>query len=145
MEVRNTLSHVSHRMLQRSETIFSLNGKNLMFSFSGPAEPKNYVPDSPSTVKKNLFKEDSSPISESDEDDSTASYVSKVTTKKVFKFRDISKVGSTSTKKNDSPTSSPILLPSPTASTIIISSDEELENSMIALEERISLEMSSSD
>ena len=44
--------------------------------------------------------------------------------------------------ENSSPTSSPIMLPSPDP-VLIISSDEELEHSMIEEEKRISLEMDS--
>ena len=100
--------------------------------------------DSPEKAKKTLFPEDDSPISDSDENESTATYAKKVTTKRKFKFRNFSPTPKPSTS-NTSPSSSPILLPSPNVSTIIISSDEELETSMIALEQQISLEMSSSD
>ena len=55
-----------------------------------------------------------------------------------FKFRKIMK----NEPENSSPTSSPIMLPSPDP-VLTISSDEELEHSMIEEEKRISLEMDS--
>ena len=116
--------------------------KNLFSFTKGPVTPAKYVPDSPQRVKKTLFPKDDSPISDTDEEDSTARYAAKVTTQSPFKFRKFTKNCNKSTSDVNS---SPIQLPSPNASTIIISSDEELENSMLALEEQISLEMSSSD
>ena len=88
-------------------------------------------------MKRNLFEDDTDTISESDEDDSTLEYASKVTTKrqKCFKFRKFPSKSSESSQGS---------LPSlQTSSPIIISSDEELEKSMIELENKISLEMES--
>ena len=97
-------------------------------------------------VQKTLFPEDNSSFSQSEEEESTGTYAAKVTTKTVFKFRKLGKHDK-QVPKQVSPSSSPINLPSPSASasTIVISSDEELERSMIALEQQISLEMNDSD
>ena len=108
---------------------------------SGPKEPKNFVACTPDKemgkVKRSLFQEDTSPISESsDEGDSTLSYAKKITTKK-FTFRKFQHKKA----KIDSPTSSPLHWPEP----VVISSDEELEKSMIEEERKVSLEMSDTD
>ena len=98
------------------------------------------VPDSPEKVekvKKSLFSDDTDVISESDEGDSTLQYASKVTTKKAKKF----KFKTFSEKKVDN---SPGSLPSiPRGSPIIISSDEDLEKSMVEMEMQVSLETES--
>ena len=92
--------------------------------------PKNYAPNTPlkEQAKKKLFREVDSPISESDDDNTT----SETKQKKIFKFRKLD------VKEEKSPSSSPLPWP-PTP--IVISSDEELERSMCELEEKISLEM----
>ena len=93
------------------------------------------------------FPEDTSPIedSEPEEGESTKSFADKLCQKlpvhpsvKPFKFQ---KFLPQNTPKS-SPSSSPIPLPSPDP-ILIISSDEELENSMVKLEEAVSLEMDS--
>ena len=111
---------------------------------SGPREPLYHIKATPdnSPVSSNsteIFPEDTSFIEES-EDESTLMGNKMSPTNNFpapFKFREFNK------KKDDnvSPTSSPIPLPSPDP-ILIISSDEELEMSMVNLEERISLEMS---
>ena len=124
-------------------TFFYLIGriKNL-FLLTGPMTPKHYVPDSPKK-KQSFFPEDTSPLSESDfeDGDSTFTYAAKVTTKKhrKFTFRNFP-VKTTDDKKETSPSSSPLNWPTP-PSPIIISSDEDLECSMVELERQVSLEM----
>ena len=95
--------------------------------------PVNYAPETPpKKQKKELFPEDVSPVTESDEN--TSMVALPITKPRVFKFRDFNK----EKKDNvDSPSSSPLPWPSP----ILISSDEELEKSMCELEGKISLEM----
>ena len=108
---------------------------------SGPKTPKFFVPDSPdmtpSRVRKSLFTADTSPVSEvsesSDEGDSMLTFAKKVTTKK-FTFK---KFG----QKKKTCTCPQIHWPEP----VVISSDEELEKSMIEVEKKVSLEMSDSD
>ena len=110
-------------------------------AISGPRIPRNFVPDSPESAStsqssKELFPEDKSSVSDSSEGDSTLEYASNVTTKrKKFVFKNFNK----KVKKQESPSSSPIHWPEE----IIISSDEELEKSMVEMEKKISLEMSS--
>ena len=104
--------------------------------------PKHFIKETPKKLqraKKSLFNEDTGPVSDSDEGDSTLSYASKVTNKKpkVFKFR---KFSPRKKDENNSPGSLPSL---PSGSPIVISSDEELERSIIELERSISLEMES--
>ena len=91
-----------------------------------------------SVLSTEIFSECSD--SEPEEGDSTQSYAEKVTTKtplkrmpalRPFKFRKLD-----TPPRFDSPTSSPIPLPS-TSGEFVISSDEELENSMVKLEEEI--------
>ena len=94
-----------------------------------------------------------SPISESEPEDgdTTELYARKVTTKPVpqkpsmqqFKFKKFPI--SETNKDENSPKSSPVLLATPRSSpdVYIISSDEELEKSMVQLDETISLEMDS--
>ena len=117
----------------------------------GPREPVHHVPTTPekspsSSNSTEIFLEDNSSISESDHDDETPTTWKKMKTLhqsprpplQPFKFRKIMK----NEPANSSPTSSPIMLPSPDP-ILIISSDEELEHSMIEEEKRISLEMDS--
>ena len=92
----------------------------MMFIFVGPVELKIYVPHTP-PKKKEIFLDDTSPISESDvENDSSISYVSNVTTK-TKKFKNLC---SKCDKDNLSPSSSPLHWP---PSPILISSDGELK------------------
>ena len=99
-----------------------------------PNSPVN----TPSKVKKSMFTEDTSPVSEvsesSDEGDSTFSFANKITTKK-FTFK---KFGQ---KKTKICTCAEGHWPEP----VIISSDEKLEKSMVEVEKKVSLEMSDSD
>ena len=103
-------------------------------SVTGPREPVFFVKTTPNTSPKSDFSDTTTAIitdSEDEEGDSTATYAAKISkeqTRRPFKFRDLSELNA---KKNYSPTSSPIPLPSPEVYTI--SSDEELENSMIEL------------
>ena len=84
--------------------------------------------------------------SEPEDGDTTISYANKICgiaptppAVKPFKFRSFLKDDN---KENVSPSSSPIPLPSPDP-ILIISSDEELENSMLMMDDKISLEMES--
>ena len=85
-----------------------------------------------------IFSEDNSPISESEssEDNSTLTYAARVTTKRKFKFRNFQ---DTKKRSGPSPTSSPL---HGWPEEIIISSDEDLETSMVEIEKQVSLEMS---
>ena len=100
--------------------------------------PKHYVPRSPEKKSK-LFPEDTSPVSDSDfeDGDSTLTYAAKVMTKKPKKFRFRKIVP----KQEKSPSSSPLKWP---PSPIVISTDKELENSMVELEKQVSLELTDS-
>ena len=110
---------------------------------AGPKAPLNFVKHSQDEkpCASKMFPEDNSPISESDssEDDSTMTYARRVTTKKRFKFWDVSM--KKNKKKVLSPPNSPLKWPEET----VISSDSELEMSMIQMEGKISLEVSESD
>ena len=87
-----------------------------------------------------LFPEDTSPVSESsDEGDSTLSFAKKITTKK-FTFK---KFGQ---KKEEEKEEKVCVCPKINwPESVVISSDEELEMSMIEVEKKVSLEMSESD
>ena len=89
---------------------------------------------------------DSISDTESEEEDTTKTLANKMgkvappkASTRAFKFRSFT---TPEKKKIDSPSSSPIPLPSPD-DVMEISSDEELEKSMVKLKEVISLEMDS--
>ena len=101
-----------------------------------------------SSTLTEIFPEDISSVSDSENDDgdTTTSLANKMcgivprrSAVQKFKFHNFQ---TEKKEENESPSSSPIILPSPDP-VLIISSDEELEQSMIAIEEKVSLEMDS--
>ena len=124
-----------------------LTSKLFYFIITGPREPKFYVPSTPdasdvSTSSEDTFPEDLSFIESSDEGESSRSLADKMAHVqkknefvKPFKFRNFQEKKQ---KLSPSPSSSPISLPSPEI--FIISSDEELEKSMVEMEAKISIE-----
>ena len=107
----------------------------LFFYISGPRVPRNFVQESPSkdlTLKteEHLYIPEYDVSDSASEDcDTTVTYAQKVITKqRKFKFR---RFDNEATGKHPSPTSSPLKWPD---SPIIISSDEELEKSMLAMD-----------
>ena len=111
----------------------------------------HHVPSTPdmspaSSTSTEIFPEDVSTVSnsETDKGKSTTSLANKLSSSvpelkctPSFKFRKFLKEKQ---DNRESPSSSPIPLPSPDP-ILIISSDEELEKSMVEFEEKISLEM----
>ena len=104
---------------------------------TGPRKPRNFVPDSPQKSTENILNHFFIPESDvsdsaSEDGDSTMTYSKKVTTQRPrkFKFRKF-------LKKQDemaTPKSSPDVLPDLEVNPIIISSDEELERSMLSID-----------
>ena len=97
-----------------------------------------FVKDSPEKVTSSsssseLFPEDKSSIAETSDDDTSDQNVNSKRNK--FTFKKFTK----KRKTNTSPSSSPLDWPEE----IIISSDEDLEKSMVEMEKQVSLEMSS--
>ena len=110
--------------------------------FSGPRLLKNYVRDSPEHGnKKNAMAdfyiaETDVADTESEDGDTTVSYSQKVTTKPQckFKFRSFQKNDEGNSDKNIHLESSQELLQDLNNSPIVISSDEELEDSMLNMD-----------
>ena len=114
-----------------------------LFLLQEPWTPPFYVATTPNASPKSdtsteLFPEDTQPIEESDESesDTTESYVAKLQNvpqlkrKSAFIFKNFEGLK----PKMESPTSSPIEIPSQDP-TLVISSDEELEDSMLQIAE----------
>ena len=91
-------------------------------------KPKNFIKKIPEKkgVKKSLFTEDMSPVSDSEEEETTGAYAANVSTKpRVFKFHNF--LESPKSGTNQSPTSSSIGMPSPNARKEQISLEMESE------------------
>ena len=116
------------------------NDSKLFHIFTGPRVPNFFVKNTPEKVTSSpssseLFPEDKSSIAESSSEDTTEDNVTSNKRKK-FTFRKFTK---RSKQEDSSPTSSPLDWPEQ----IIISSDKELERSMVKMEQQVSLEMTS--
>ena len=105
----------------------------------GYKKPPNFVPTTPDASPDTLFDYswDNEEICESDPEEghstmTLAAQISKEPRKDKFKFRSLKELN----KKASSPSSSP--LPWPSDDTLVISSDEELEVSMVLLEQKVS-------
>ena len=112
-------------------------------AITGPREPLFFVPTTPersptySDTSMSIFSQETILLeSDSDEGDSTVSLADKMGKQRKytpFKFKSLEELNKIRSKY--SPTSSPIPLPSPQKCEI--SSDEDLENYMIELEESV--------
>ena len=104
--------------------------------------PLFFVPSTPEASEissgssnESMYEEISVEDTDTDDGDSTTSYAAKISRepmRKPFKFRSLSELNKPS---KYSPTSSPIPLPSTEEFTI--SSDEELENSMLLMDQNV--------
>ena len=102
----------------------------------GYKKPPNFVPTTPDTSFD--YSWDNEEICESDPEDghstmTLVAQISKEPRKDKFKFRSLKELNQ---KASPSPSSSP--LPWPSHDTLVISSDEELEVSMVLLEQKVS-------